>query len=402
MNVVWTDQTDQIRTHGWSVLPRCVRNYCSVVQPGQVTFGALRVFPQIYWLPFKARFLHMIKTILLGLRLFPKRRLSARNGVNFTGDEPPGWEAIPNERETAFVRQSISRYRPDVLLFSYCWMVHSIKDWDAASSIPTLVLTHDVRHRQTHLTAEGVECRLGTDFNKGDEIEMLRLCDLVLAIQEKEAELFRTMLPGKDVLVIPKAAEIRPNRSYSESNRVLFVGSGAGPNVKGLTWFLDRVWPEIRQAIPNAEFHVCGKVGDAFREKQYDGVRFLGLVTNLEDEYEQAQLVVVPLFQGSGVKIKLIEALAYGKACVATSLCLEGLHEKIAEALVSADSVEDFQSACIHLLRGTEQRRVFEHRALSAASSLLSPEKCYGPLLDWVVTACHGPSTPSPLVHVPQ
>src|SRR5690606_3854767 len=115
---------------------------------------------------------------------------------------------------------------------------------------------------------------------------------------------------------MPARAEDQP--SPGEDDRVLFVGSNTAPNTVGLAWFLEEVWPEVLKRRPSCRLDVAGSVERGFDARDQRGVRFLGLVDDLAPLYRRAGVVVSPLTFGSGLKIKLIEAMAQGKAVVAT------------------------------------------------------------------------------------
>jgi succinoglycan biosynthesis protein ExoO len=164
---------------------------------------------------------------------------------------------------------------------------------------------------------------------------------------------------------------------------VLFVGSNTAPNVLGLKWFLEKVWPDVRSALPDCKLQVAGPVRDALAAPP-DGVAFLGLVPDLDPLYRAAGVVISPLPVGSGLKVKLIEAMSRGKATVATSATLEGIETLAGAGVTVADAAGDFASAIVQLLGDPGLRERKGAEALDAVRRRFSPEACYAELMRYV------------------
>src|SRR5262249_28020929 len=106
------------------------------------------------------------------------------------------------------------------------------------------------------------------------------------------------------------------------SREILFVGDlEHGPNARGLERFLAHAWPAIRSAIPDAALRIVGRGLDESRRQRWSalgGTHVDGPVDDLNSAYERSALTIAPVFWGGGTKIKVLESLAYGRACVAT------------------------------------------------------------------------------------
>ena len=127
----------------------------------------------------------------------------------------------------------------------------------------------------------------------------------------------------------------------------LFVGTCIHRvNREGVRHFIERCWPAIRQAEPQARFRVVGSGGwDAWRHdlERHPGVQVIGSVPSVGDEYAAAAFAVVPLYEGSGTKIKVLESLLYGRTLVAHAHAVRGLGElRHGESLLVARSDEEF------------------------------------------------------------
>ena len=101
--------------------------------------------------------------------------------------------------------------------------------------------------------------------------------------------------------------------------------------------------------------------------------------------YRQAGVIVSPLRIGSGLKIKLIEALSRGKSVVGTSKTLQGVAEHLADCIVVEDDPELFARAVVRLLTDRNERTALAARGLNQIREHFTPEKCYGTFLKEVV-----------------
>jgi glycosyltransferase involved in cell wall biosynthesis len=164
--------------------------------------------------------------------------------------------------------------------------------------------------------------------------------------------------------------------------RCLFIGSQAKHNIDGLRWFLDEIWHKILEDFPSTELHVCGSVCDWFQNYCPKNVYLKGILPDLSIEYSQAQVCIIPSLFGSGLKIKLVEALSYGKACVSTSIGLQGLMELADEVILLSDNSDDFYLSVRELLLNDQKREQMESLAKDYITNKLSPDVVYAPLID--------------------
>jgi glycosyltransferase involved in cell wall biosynthesis len=157
---------------------------------------------------------------------------------------------------------------------------------------------------------------------------------------------------------------------------------------------LESVWPLVQKENPRAHLHVCGSIADHF-QLPLPGVTFLGRVDQLAPAYAKAAVVVVPLLNGSGMKIKLVEACSFGKACVTTSVGLQGLGFLRAGVLCE-DKPEGFAAGICRILADAGLKHKLGAASLLAMQNHLSREKCYTPLLNWLLARPGSVGTSSP------
>jgi glycosyltransferase involved in cell wall biosynthesis len=183
--------------------------------------------------------------------------------------------------------------------------------------------------------------------------------DRVLVASERE----RSQLSGHGhVLVVKNGTQIPrdlPDEDASSAT-LLFVGHlGYAPNVDALRFFYADIWPRIRQAEPGARLLIAGRDPVRAVRDLHDGQAVVvdANPPTLTDHYRRAALCVVPLRAGGGTRLKILEAFAFGRAVVSTSLGAEGLATADGRDLLIADQPAQFASACVALLRDPPRRR---------------------------------------------
>jgi succinoglycan biosynthesis protein ExoO len=226
-------------------------------------------------------------------------------------------------------------------------------------------------------------------LDEASELALLDGADAVAAIQACEARFVSERLPGKRVIVAPMAVTPVEQPQPGDNRTVLFVGTNTAPNVIGIKCFLKEVWPRLQVMRPNSSLQVVGSVCDRL-SRVPDGVQLLGFVRALEPLYARAGVVISPLTAGSGLKIKLVEALSHGKAIVASPVTIDGVAHMVESAVCVAGSPEAFADAMASLMRDDVFRREQARKALDAARRWFSPDKCYSDVLDFLD---HGPLT---------
>jgi sugar transferase (PEP-CTERM/EpsH1 system associated) len=193
----------------------------------------------------------------------------------------------------------------------------------------------------------------------------------VILISEREIALFRQVHPtarevveignGVDLDFFNPAAFPRPEKA---GNEVVFTGAmDYYVNIEGVLWFVDEIWPGIRKACPEACFTIVGSNPApeivALGERS-EGITVTGYVDDIRTYYARATVCVAPLRIARGIQNKVLEALAMGRAVVATANAFEGIRAEPDRDLVVRDRADDFAAAVIELLENPEKRRRLE------------------------------------------
>jgi glycosyltransferase involved in cell wall biosynthesis len=173
----------------------------------------------------------------------------------------------------------------------------------------------------------------------------------------------RTFMQSQEnVTVVPNGAEVRPpvDARLAQADDMLFLGSmGYPPNIDAATYFAGEILPRIREQRPMARFSVVGKETANDVRRLHDGHTCIvhGEVSDVAPHYAAAGLVVAPIRLGAGTRLKVLEALMFGKAVVATSIAIEGLELRPGIDLEVADTPETFAQTCLALMHNETRRR---------------------------------------------
>jgi len=307
-------------------------------------------------------------------------RTAARSGRSV--DHRLGQEL--DAAQKAHLRQVLFRELPDAVLFNGVFSVPFPLELPDTVRATGLVCQDVVHERAAALRERGYRVT-PVDFDEARERAAMSGMSAVIAIQWDEAEVFRRMVPqGTEVVVCPVSVTAKAVSRTPQPGRCLFVGSGSLPNVDGLRWFLDDCWPEVRRHRPDAQLHVVGTVC-ARTGAVPPGVVLRGEVAQLGPEYATTSAVVVPLRTGSGLKVKIIEALVHETAVVTTSVGAQGLSGLSPVPFLRADDGKAFAAELLRVLDDDEVRRGLE-RAAATAAPRFAPDRAFAELDDHLVS----------------
>lgn len=318
--------------------------------------------------------------IALRAALTVAERLLGRVGIHAGWVKPAPYSiGLPWTRADEIYLAGAVRGRARFLLADYAFLTPGFA-YCLQPAARTAVVMHDLFSART-----GQFQKLGASdsvavLDEEAEMRLLGNAEAILAIQPHEARVVQDRLPHRRVIVAPMAVEPVHAPQPGAGRSMLFVGSNTAPNVLGLQWFLDEVWPLIRQSDPQAVVNVAGGVCNAVRTNA-EGVRLLGFVSDLDALYRDAAVVISPLQVGSGLKIKLIEALGKGKAIVATSTTVEGVEAEVADAVFVRDDAAGFAESVLRLLDDSELRQARCEAALATANRHFTAAACYREVL---------------------
>jgi glycosyltransferase involved in cell wall biosynthesis len=171
----------------------------------------------------------------------------------------------------------------------------------------------------------------------------------------------RTQAPSLRARVVPNgvdAGELRPG-TEGTVRRVVWVGGlGWFPNRDAAAFLLREIWPRVRAGCPDAELDLVGHAPRSLLPAGWngEGVRVHGYVPDIRPYVVRAHVFVVPIRVGGGTRLKILDAMALGKAIVTTRVGCEGIEVRGGEDLVLADTPDELAGAILRLLEDAPLR----------------------------------------------
>ncbi len=192
------------------------------------------------------------------------------------------------------------------------------------------------------------------------EEEWLPRFTYLLAASPEDSRQLQTISPDSNVLIYANAIPLVPMPDRQEEDVVVFSGNlEYYPNISGVRYFREEIWPGLKQRWPGLVWRLIGKNprGVAKIVENEDGIEVSGPVADAIPELARAKVAIVPLLAGSGTRIKILEAWAAGVPVVSTPLGAEGLPARDGEHLLLAKDARAFQEAVSALLANPDLRK---------------------------------------------
>lgn len=181
------------------------------------------------------------------------------------------------------------------------------------------------------------------------ECSLMSQVDGYMAISEVDYNFFHSLSPDTPGTVIPFALDMdnyETEDEYipSDQPELFHIGSmNWMPNVEGLEWFLEEVFPAMLEKFPALTFTMAGRsIPESLQRFASDHVIIAGEVESANEFMLSKDIMIVPLLSGSGIRIKIIEGMALGKTIITTSIGAEGLNVENGKNIFIADTAEEF------------------------------------------------------------
>lgn len=237
--------------------------------------------------------------------------------------------------------------------------------------IPTVGVAHNVEseiwHRYLETEASWARRRyIALQGRRVDRFEAtaLRRLSTLCAVTDRDAAWFRDRARVERVHVVPNGVDLgyfQPLVAPEDPATLVHVGSmDWRPNGDAVSYFLREIYPRILRRVPQARFLVVGRNPGELLIKlaaRYPGAHVTGTVEDVRPYVGRGAVFVVPLRVGGGSRLKILTALAMGRAVVSTSVGAEGLEVVDGQHLLLADKPEEFADRTVALLRDPAERR---------------------------------------------
>jgi glycosyltransferase involved in cell wall biosynthesis len=236
----------------------------------------------------------------------------------------------------------------------------------ANSKAKIVYRAHNIEHEiwsRTAIMANGLEKWYLKNLSKrikSFEIQILNKYDLLVPITGRDGKILNKMGNKKPVHVSQTGIDssvLIPNSKNLVHPTLFHIGSLEwSPNQEGLIWFFENCWDSIQEKYPDLQFFIAGRNAPAWFQKKMSlpNVVFEGEVADAYEFINSKSIMVVPLFSGSGMRIKIIEGMALGKPIVTTPVGTEGISTTSGYNIVVTQDVAGFIQSISELIENRE------------------------------------------------
>lgn len=202
-----------------------------------------------------------------------------------------------------------------------------------------------------------------------EEINNLSKFDRIITISEDEHLVFKRFLEHK-VINIPPSFSSHFNNHSDKKYDLIFVGSENYFNIQSMQWFFKNVYPLLPE---NINIIIIGRICKHLEKKK--NVTLIEFAESLEQYYHQSKIAICPMLEGTGIKIKVIEALSYGLPVVGTERAVDGFSSKVSNGCLINNSPEVFRDHLLSLLQNETYYTKIKHEVKVYFNDHFSEEK---------------------------
>lgn len=239
------------------------------------------------------------------------------------------------------VKEILIQKNIDSVITNYIW---TTKLFTKIKGIRKILYTHDVFSNRYE--------RTGMDFfstSPNEEAKALNRCDAIISIQETESLYFR-YITNKPVICGFSPVKLT-QLPINYNKNILFLAGANFLNINGITDFIQNVLPSLISYDSEITLLIGGRICSKLNHLETHNVKLFGDVELLKEFYQLGDIAINPIKQGTGLKIKTIEALSFGKVLVCHSHSKEGLFDEMNIPIFEANSNEEFVSTLIYLFQ---------------------------------------------------
>lgn len=253
-----------------------------------------------------------------------------------------------------YVKKITEVQKIDVIIVEYIWLYKAIQK---VRGIYLILDTHDVMYRRK-IVLEEIGEKFPLDITKEQETMIFNKFNAIISIQKKEYDIIKSMVPTRKVINVGTSVEnftlCGCDNTLSDTVNIVFIGGANQPNLHGINDFIKNVWPIVKKrSKKRVKLIIAGNVCNGLKGKLIDDVVLLGIVDDLQPIYDNADIVINPVWVGSGLKIKTIEAMCNNKVLVTTPIGIDGMEGKPENACIVVNCQEDMINSIIGLIDET-------------------------------------------------
>ncbi len=255
----------------------------------------------------------------------------------------------------------------DIVQIESLYLAQYIDTIKAHSYALVVMRAHNVEHEiwdrvttNTRSLPKRLYLKYLTKKLQNAETEYLSKYDYLVAISGRDLKKFRKMGYNNGATVAPIGVEMADYIPLKIQNlhreiKPCFIGSlDWVPNMEGLEWFLNEIWPDIHAAHPQLKLDIAGRNAQEKENYIRATTQFHGEVDDARTWLSNYNVMIVPLLSGSGMRAKIIEAMALGMVVITTTIGLEGIPATHKKEVLVADNAEEYSTMFNYLTEHPE------------------------------------------------
>jgi len=281
----------------------------------------------------------------------------------------------------------------DIVQLESLFMTPYIPNIRRYARAPIVLRSHNLEHVLQERIATGERNMLKRPYRhflarqlKAYEMAVLDRVDGVAAISDADAARFREHGTRTPIVTIPFGVDLNDHRVEQPGGDPVFFHLGSMdwlPNEQGVRWLLDKVWPLVIAQRPGAKLHLAGnRMPKDLMDAEFDGVTIQGRVKSAERYIAGRHVMVVPLLSAGGMRVKIIEGMAMGRAILSTTMGAEGIDHSDGHDILLADTPKAFAARMVDLIDHPERIAVLG----THAHDLVKRKYSNGPIVQQLVT----------------
>lgn len=261
-----------------------------------------------------------------------------------------------NEGFKRKIKSAIAKFNPDVIQIESVYLSSYLSTIRKCTSAETVLRMHNVEYqiwqgvaRKTKNFAKHYYLENLTERIRNYERKVWQEYGLLLAITEKDAALALRLESNVNVIVAPFTIDKSQIKKSSQTEKWVGYHIGAMdwmPNVSGVKWFLNKAIPKIHKSCPDFKFYFAGRnMPKEFKNINVRGVECLGEVPDAGAFIADKKILIVPIWSGGGIRVKILEAMAAGKLVITTPKGIKGIEAQPDKHFLLARTPEGFAKA---------------------------------------------------------
>ena len=234
----------------------------------------------------------------------------------------------------SYIKQLNSHYKFDACIVNYYWLTKVLIGLPVSRRA---LNTHDSFSYKDFLG--GKYAWMSTTPN--EEAKALQRCNFVFALQKTESYFFQHLSPNSKILDVYCFLKSQSNPIVDNHN-ILFLSGDNDYNINGLKWFIMEVFPNLVSEYGDAQLVVGGAISKTAELMNCNNMKIIGLIDNPDKFFSLGDVCINPTYQGTGLKIKTFESIAYNKVTITRMHSTEGIFEPENAPILSSDSPEEW------------------------------------------------------------